>query len=486
MTKCDPDRLAELTSAELAGLREAVRAAGYTQDCVAEFEAIAPRQLDAVRLPAVHHALRRRNDALGTLALAFMYLAHVEVDALQRVLGPAVFDALVRTGALEREGDRVRAPLRLIPFHGLWIASDDFDGEDPVMGPGMTTDELLRCVDWRGVGSALDIGCGAGQITLVARAAGVREAVGVDIDPRALAYARLNARLNELECEWYQGDLLAPVTGRRFDAIVSQPAYVARPTSLDTVTFLHGGARGDELAHRIIAGLEGALTPDGKAWVLFDAPEPDPAALTKAIRTSLGAARRDVCIAVSPAFSASEMAIGYASLRHRHLGEEFRRTFDAYCEHVAGLGIDRLRHVLLHVRAAEQPVGVVFERVSFPTCNDAALGRLLDGNRLASQPPPRLLDAAIRPAPGARLVHEQSLANAEHSRLRVAFDGKAMAEQKVSDTAAILLCMLRDHAPLSAAIAAFAAEVDLAPEQATTEALVFVREGLRSGLLFAE
>jgi methylase of polypeptide subunit release factors len=485
MTTCDPDRLAALTPADLAGLRDALRAAGYMQACVADFEAIAPRQLDAVRLPAVHHALRRRGDALGTIAAVFMYQGVAAEDDLRRALGSPVLDALIRVGAVLREAERVRAPLRLIPFHGLWFASDEFDGDDPVMGPGMTTDELLRCVSWDGVESALDIGCGAGQITLVARAAGVREAVGVDIDPRAIAYARFNARLNELECEWLQGDLLAPVAGRRFDAIVSQPAYVARPPTVDAVTFLHGGARGDELAHRIIAGLDGALTSRGKAWVLFDAPEPDPATLTASIRASLGAARRDVCIVVSPSFGASDMAIGYASLRDRRLGEGFRAAFEAYCDHLASLGIERLRHVLLHVRSGEPPVGVVVERAAFTTCTDATLGRLLDGSRMSSQPPQRLLAAAIRPALGARLQHEQSLADAERTRLRVVFDGKAMPEQMVSDTAAILLCALRDHAPLSRAIAAFAEEVGLPPDQATAEALAFVREGLRSGLLVA-
>lgn len=483
MGNCDPDRLAELTTDELEGLREVLRGVGYTQDCVSEFEAIAPRQLDAVRLPAVHHALRQRGDALGTLALVFMYLARVQVAALQPALGPAVYEALLRVGALVREGDEVRAPLRLIPFHGLWIGSDDFDGEDPVMGPGMTTDELLRSVSWKDATSALDVGCGAGQMTLVARAAGVREAVGVDIDPRAVAYARFNARLNDLECEWYTGDLLAPVAGRRFDVIVSQPAYVAKPAALDAVTFLHGGTRGDELAHRIIAGLDGALSPTGHAWILFDAPEPDPAKLVGAIRTSLGPVRRDVCIVVSPAFSAADQAIGYASLRHRNLGDAFAETFVAYRRHLDSVGIARLRHVMLYARASGRGVGVVIERTSFPQCTADVIGRLLDGNFMATQPPPTLLAATIRPAAAARLLHEQSLSDATKSRLRVTFEGKVMPDQQVSDTAAMLLCALRDHAPLSAAITAYAEEVGATREQATAEALAFVREALRSGLL---
>lgn len=485
MANCDPDRLAGLTSTELAGLRDAMRAAGYSQDCVSEFEAIAPRQLDAVRLPAVHYVLRQRGDALGTLALVFMYNARASMGAVEAALGSAVYEALLRVGALVKDGDLVHAPLRLIPFQGLWIGSDDFDGEDPVMGPGMTTDELLRCVSWQGVTSMLDIGCGAGQMTLVARAAGVREAVGVDIDPRAIAFARFNARLNDLECEWHTGDLLAPVAGRRFDVVVSQPAYVARPADVDAVTFLHGGARGDELAHRIIAGLDGALSATGKAWILFDSPQPDPAKLAAAIRSSLGPARRDVCIVVSPAFAASDMALGYASLRHRHLGDAFSQTFDAYCRHVGSLGIDHLRHVMLHVRSSERGVGVVIERVAFTTCTDDVLGRLLDGNRLATEPPARLLAAAVRPAAGAKLLHEQSLDDPEQARLRVAFDGKTMPDQQVSDTAAMLLCALRDHQPLSTAIAMFAEQCELSHEQAMAEALAFVRQGLRSGLLAA-
>ena len=84
-------------------------------------------------------------------------------------------------------------------------------------------------------GTILDIGCGYGAIGITLAKAHPRlHVVMVDVNPRAVALARRNARHNRVEdrVEVLQGSLYEPVKGRRFHAILSNPPLAA---GLDTV-----------------------------------------------------------------------------------------------------------------------------------------------------------------------------------------------------------------------------------------------------------
>ena len=87
-------------------------------------------------------------------------------------------------------------------------------------------------------GDVLDVCTGSGVLALTAARLGAC-AVAVDLSRRALLNTRLNARLNGLAVTVRRGDLFAPVRGRRFDLIVSNPPYIpAAPGS-----FTRGRAR---------------------------------------------------------------------------------------------------------------------------------------------------------------------------------------------------------------------------------------------------
>lgn len=89
----------------------------------------------------------------------------------------------------------------------------------------------------------------------------------VDLSRRAVLAAWLNGRLNGLRVSALRGDLFAPVEGRRFDAIVSNPPYLP---SADDELPRRGAARawdagrdGRALLDRIIAGAPRFLRPGG-------------------------------------------------------------------------------------------------------------------------------------------------------------------------------------------------------------------------------
>lgn len=109
---------------------------------------------------------------------------------------------------------------------------------------------------------AADIGCGAGPgALLMAHANPATEVFGLDINPLALEYTEVNARLAGVgNLRALRSDLLDGVAGQ-FDLIVSNPPYMLDPQER---AYRHGGGElGAELALRIIEAALPRLAPGG-------------------------------------------------------------------------------------------------------------------------------------------------------------------------------------------------------------------------------
>lgn len=113
----------------------------------------------------------------------------------------------------------------------------------------------------------LDLCTGSG-IQALMQAGGSETVVAVDVNPRAVALARLNAALNgagniEVRC----GDLYAPVRGERFDLIIANPPFVTSPYA-DAPSFHSGGPTGDRVLRRVIRGWGEHLERAGRAFAV--------------------------------------------------------------------------------------------------------------------------------------------------------------------------------------------------------------------------
>ena len=54
--------------------------------------------------------------------------------------------------------------------------------------------------------------------------------LAMDVNPRALDFARFNARLNGISnVEFIEGDLFGSLEGEKFDLVVSNPPFVISP-----------------------------------------------------------------------------------------------------------------------------------------------------------------------------------------------------------------------------------------------------------------
>jgi SAM-dependent methyltransferase len=138
----------------------------------------------------------------GALLALMVAGAEVAPDRLRVARGSAVelVDALLAHGVVERTGAALRARLAILPLAGSLLVCDRLDApveRDLVCWPDDSSHHLASAIppgeraDW------LDVGCGSGFAPL-ARPALAGQITGVDINQRAVRYAKLGAALSRL------------------------------------------------------------------------------------------------------------------------------------------------------------------------------------------------------------------------------------------------------------------------------------------------
>ena len=72
----------------------------------------------------------------------------------------------------------------------------------------------------------LDLGTGSGCIAITLKKELDCNVDAVDISPKALEIAKLNAKNNNVDITFYEGDMLNPIN-KTYDVIISNPPYIA-------------------------------------------------------------------------------------------------------------------------------------------------------------------------------------------------------------------------------------------------------------------
>lgn len=120
----------------------------------------------------------------------------------------------------------------------------------------------------------LDVGPGSG-VVLLNYATRAREAVGIDINPRAVAISRLSAELNHIgNCRVHEDDAVANgARYGRFDLVTWNTPFVFLPEECrDTHLDAFGGHLGLELPLRFLRTLPDLLTEEGLSYLGVSAP----------------------------------------------------------------------------------------------------------------------------------------------------------------------------------------------------------------------
>ena len=264
----------------LAGaLRERLIAIGFgprqaaARFGVASVTAVLPHRV------AFYDAFVLERDAAGRAARFFvLHLPESDAD-LRAWLGPELVAFLREMAAIVACEGGWRSIVSMSWIAGRLIVADaraynaiwpSEPAYDYVMPPGADTLGLVRVAPRMPRRRTLDLCCGAGVQALVA-AGYSDEVVGVDVNPRALRFARVNAAANGVErATFVLGDVYGPIGADRFDAIVCNPPFVPWPDDDAGLLYRGGGPRGEDVLERILTGAGAHLDQPGSLAIVAD------------------------------------------------------------------------------------------------------------------------------------------------------------------------------------------------------------------------
>ena len=280
-----------LSDADLDRLRDRLDEVEYTLDPV--LERVGPQGRAGLErnstVPARRSLDADGDDPQGVLIRLWVLQDAVGAAPVRAALGEPLLTALLEAGLLaSAAGARVRAVAPIRPYGAEagpgsaavsgWICHDrlpNVDGRsdpprpDHVLGGSPASTTLAQLTLRTPVASALDLGTGCGVQSLHL-AGHARRVVATDLNPRALALARITARLSGVDADLRLGSLYGPVAGERFDLIVSNPPYVMAPPAAagQRLTYREGALPGDELVRQVVVDGARHLAPGGTMQVL--------------------------------------------------------------------------------------------------------------------------------------------------------------------------------------------------------------------------
>lgn len=350
------DLVADTVAAERLGAT--LRRAGYTDDAIHRLLGEDAYSSERGDIPADERRLPET--PLATLVRLLFLQLPVPLDAAEQALGRESLDALEVTGLAE-VGDTVVPRARILPIASTLLASDGFsrDADDPTdyVATYTPTARVLDSLTPRPrVARALDVGTGSGIHALLA-AQHAREVIATDVNPRALAYTKLNAALNGLRnIECRQGSLFEPVGGETFDLITCNAPYVVSPER--RWVYRDSGFSGDEVSERLLLAAAAHLEDGGYAamllsWLGFDEKAPDERVVSWANASGCDSW-------ILPTMNSDPLT--HAAEWNSHLaGQSLGEALDEWTGYFDSLGVELVSEgaVVLHKRAGETPTSRV-------------------------------------------------------------------------------------------------------------------------------
>jgi len=177
------------------------------------------------------------------------------------------FAAFRDAGLVRRKLLDVHAPcVRVFPLDGAMVATDLLSrrGEDQVFSLMLEQAYIVREMGVREGDRALELCVGSGVNSLFLSDVAER-VVGVDVNRRALSFARFNAALNpgRVPLELRKGSLFEPVE-ETFDYVLVNPPFEPVPPGASHFLHSHGGEDGLDVVRALLKDLPEHLAPEGR------------------------------------------------------------------------------------------------------------------------------------------------------------------------------------------------------------------------------
>jgi methylase of polypeptide subunit release factors len=242
------------------------------------------------------------------------------------VLPTETFNDLINLGGLNKEGDQYISTLRFATlFDDIYLHSGypTTDQNAVFFGPDTYRYAKLLREHVTSATRLVDVGCGSGAGGLCLKDR-VENLCLADINPQALAYARINAEIADISArvETTYSDILSGIEGH-VDLVISNPPYMVDDTER---TYRHGGEQlGAALSVRIAEQALSRLTTGGKL-VLYTA-----SAIVDGVDTFWQT--------VKPLLSGDNHVIHYEEIDPDVFGEELQRQAYQTVDRLAVVGL---------------------------------------------------------------------------------------------------------------------------------------------------
>jgi methylase of polypeptide subunit release factors len=413
-----------INSSWIAQLRSAMWSAGYQTARVSDLLGAEPEHLQPD--PAQAILLKRHlpaNAPISTLIRLFMLGLGAPQEEVAAALAPLSLEHAHELGVIEEgAGDQVRGAVRITPFRDFLFACSrvpDMNAveRNHVMGVTRSSINLANLTVRKPVELALDLGAGCGfQAMFVSRHA--TRVIAVDINPLALQFTELNARLNGVDnVECREGDYLEPVAGESFDLVVSNPPFVISPDA--RFLYRDSGMAGDELSRRIVGDVAGVLRPGGLATVMVSWGRKAGDEWDATPRRWVAGTGCDVWIL----HQATQPSLNHAASWHQPLAARDLRAYDEgvqrWTDYTSGLGFDAIAYGAVILRRREGANWIRSEEMPEPDSSPAGeqLVRMTAAQDMLAGLTDRraLLDARFSLVAGHRLDQTLRCTNGSYS-----------------------------------------------------------------------
>jgi SAM-dependent methyltransferase len=355
----DASRLLAISASQWRTIGARLARVGLTKEFAREVMAVAPGLPDSVNRPMRLWHLRRSRTPAALAMRMLVFGDAVPAREAKRSLGADFVGALLEAGLLDQTEHGLVSGFELSLVGDLYLLGDYLGhGGDAVMGPSPLTFVLAQAAyPHHRVEHLLDLGCGAGTIALLLSEAAA-SCVATDVNARAVAVARTNAAINGIaNIEARDGSLFDPVADQRFDLIVSQPPFVPRPHGIEPASYLHGGARGDELALELLARVPRHLAPGGRAVLMVDWPSLGETAVEDRVEAAVASADTNLLLVHLRSAELDEYCALYATLARFADGAAFEHRAMLMRDHLEDLAIRDFRLTLTVLEPAGETGG---------------------------------------------------------------------------------------------------------------------------------
>lgn len=213
---------------------------------------------------------------LEDLIRLFLLRHSLQKERMIEILGDYCFQALCNLGIVISRGKLFASRVDIYCVNEFFIATDhrymiyeeDDIQENPVMYIGMDSLGLVHTVPKYLSPNTLDLCTGSG-IQAITASCYSNKVVGIDINPRAIRFARFNAQLNGVSnIKFIEGSLYIPINNEKFDTILANPPFVPSPDH--NLDFRDGGNNGEKILEVIIRNADLHLKDAGSLFIVTD------------------------------------------------------------------------------------------------------------------------------------------------------------------------------------------------------------------------